>query len=925
MLVLGVGNPSRGDDALGPTVIERLGEVLADEVAAGRMELLTDFQLQVEHALDLAGRARVCFVDASVSAAAPFSWSRLEPRDDASATSHAMSPGAALATLLRLGGAPPEAWVRGVRAERFELGEALSPAAAGHCDAAVRHLVGWARGEAAGPSGRRFELEGVVQGVGFRPFVAREAAALGLTGRVFNTARGVTIEVHGSEAALEAMREALATRLPAAARVEVARVTPLPYDQEAAGFTIAGSVAGGATRMALPPDLAACDACLAEVADPADRHFGYVFTSCTECGPRLSIALALPYDRAATTMGEFRMCRACADEYAKIDDRRHHAQTVACPACGPRVWLADADGRELAADDALLAVAERLRAGEIAALQGHGAFHLACDATREDVVAELRRRKRRELRPFAIMVADLASAEALADLDPDQRAALVSPARPIVLAPARPGATLAGSVNGPSAKVGVMLPSTPLHHRLMRLVGRPLVMTSGNVSGQPVVIDHAGSRAALGAIVDVMLLHDRPIARRVEDSIVTRGGRVLRRARGLAPEAIRLPVAAPEPVLALGGHMKNTVCVVVDDRAWLSPHLGDLDTVEAEESWLADLASLERLLAVSPEVVAHDLHPDYTTTRLAMARRSRRVIGVQHHAAHVYAAIAELRLNEPVIGLAFDGTGFGLDGTSWGGEVLLVDGAAWWRVATLAPLPLPGGEAAIRQVWRQALAALVAAFGPEALAVAARLPAFAEVPAATLASVERMVTTGVGCAPARGLGRWFDAVGALVLGLGRAGFDGHVPMALEDAMGDVRPHEVDPYIMIQPITLGEPVAPERVPFELDLAPIVRQVVGDVLAGAPRALVAARFHRTIIEASARLADAALALTGARLVVPTGGSLQNEALARGIASRVAVAAPRAVPVNDGGLALGQALAAVMALGASTGHNAARQGGG
>ncbi len=913
LLVFGVGNPSRGDDALGPCFVERAAASLAGEIAAGRLELLTDFQLQIEHALDLTGRRRVVFVDASVAAAPPFEYTRIEARPDPGASSHAMSPAAVLDTHRAVVGEPPEAWVLAIRGERFELGEALSSSARAHLDAALAFFERQARDDARAAAGQRLELEGIVQGVGLRPWLVREARALGLTGQVFNTARGVTVEAFGPAPALDALVEALQRRLPAAARLRSVQATALAPAPGLDGFTIAASVdaADGARRLALPPDLATCDACLAEVDDVDDRHHGYVFTSCTACGPRLATTLTLPYDRARTTMAGFPLCPACAAEYADEGDRRFHAQTVACAACGPRLWLTDAAGAELATADAVDAAAARLRAGAILAVQGLGAFHLVCDATRADVVDELRRRKRRALRPFAIMVADLAAAEAVAVLDDHGRAALTSVARPIVLAPARPG-PVAASVHGASRQVGVMLPSTPLHHRLLAAVGGPLVTTSGNRSGAPVEIDHAGARRALTGLVDGFVLHDRPSARRVEDSVVAiaaDGPRVWRRARGLAPAPIRLPAASPAPVLAVGGHLKNTICVVVDDLAYLGPHLGDLDTVEGEAAWLAELASFERLLGVAPDVIAHDLHPDYATTRLAQARPARRRLGVQHHVAHVQAAVAELHLDEPVIGVAYDGSGWGLDGTAWGGELLLVDGAAWWRLATLRPLPLAGGERAVRTVWRQALAALQLAYGAEAPAVAARLPLFAAVPAAAQATVARMLATGVEVVPARGVGRWFDAVGALVLGVADADFEGHVAIALEDcAAGDGAPYPVG-----VPATVA-PVAGAQVPAELDLVPTVRAVVDDLLAGVAAPVIAARFHQTLIDATARLVEQALAATGTRLVVPTGGALQNQRLSRGLVRRLGadrVRAPRQVPINDGGLALGQAWAAVLAL--------------
>lgn len=932
LLVVGIGNPSRGDDALGPAFVERAAEQLAAEVAAGEVELMTDFQLQIEHALDLVGRARVVFVDASVGAAPPFEYARVEAEGEPGALSHAMSPAAVLATHRRVvGEAAPEAWVLAIRGERFELGEALSEAARAHLDAAVAWFARRTSGarQSGAEEARRIEVEGTVQGVGLRPWVARRARALGLRGTVRNTSAGATIEAAGTTEALDALTRALQSELPAAARVRAMRVTAIDATGLHAGFSIATSDAVGASRLGLPPDLAACDACLAEVDDARDRHHGYAFTSCTECGPRLSIAERLPYDRARTTMAAFAPCAACASEYDDEADRRYHAQTIACPACGPRVWLADAAGNELRADghaDAIAEAAARLRGGEILAVQGMGGFHLVCDATRPDVVAELRRRKRREHRPFAVLVRDVAMAERLAELDAPARATLVSPARPIVLAPARHevteqrggerGSELAPSVLGPSRRVGVMLPSTPLHHRLAALSDRPLVMTSGNVSGAPVEIDHAGAVRSLGPIVDAFLLHDRPIARRVEDSVVAlghEGPRVVRRARGLAPEPIRLPARAPAPILAVGGHLKNTACIVVEDCAYLTPHLGDIDTVEGEAAWLAEVASLERLLGVVPDVVAHDLHPGYATTRLSAARAPRRLVGVQHHHAHVLAAVAELGLDEPVVGVAYDGTGWGPDGTAWGGEILLVEGARWWRLATVRPLPLPGGERAIRAVWRQALAALHDALGPEeARAVAARLPALAAVPPDAQAIVARMLATGVEVVPARGIGRWFDAIGALALGILEAGFEGHVAVALEEACSASALETAHPYPLERPSGVT-PVAPDEVPVALDLRPTVRAAVDELLSGGAAATVAARFHRALIDATAEVVEEALVATGARWVVPTGGAFQNAHLARGLGRRLGdrVRAPRAVPTSDGGLALGQAWAAVLAL--------------
>jgi hydrogenase maturation protein HypF len=944
VLVMGIGNPSRGDDALGPLFVERANRSLEREVQTGRVELLTDFQLQIEHALDLTGRERVVFVDASVQAAPPFEFSRVTARRDASHTSHALSPAAVLDAHRCLGGEPPEAWVLAIRGERFELGDALSAAASRHLDAAVEFFVTDVRSrelEFSGQEaalrrpratirGRRIELSGIVQGVGLRPWVFRTARALGLRGEVWNTPGNVSIEAFGSAASLDGLVSALQHAAPAAARIRSVRVCPIAV-RDAVDFTIAPSKGspreGLPVELVLPPDLASCAACLAEVDDPESRFFRYPFTSCTECGPRLSVARTLPYDRASTTFATFAPCSACAREYADPADRRFHSQTVACPACGPRLWFVDAADPALRSPagpiedvrDAIGVASSRLLAGAILGVQGLGAFHLVCDATRADVVAVLRERKQRDQQPFAVLVADLALAEELAELDASARAALLSPARPIVLVPARPS-RLAAAVNGPSQRVGLMLPYTPLYHRLARQVGRPLVVTSGNASGGPPIVERAEACQALAGLADAFLFHDRPIARRVEDSVVaasSAGGiQILRRARGFAPSPIRLPAGAPEPLLAVGGHMKNTACFVVGDEAYLTPHWGDLGFFESEQAWQRELGSFERLLGVSPQVLAHDLHPGYASTRWALARPARRHIGVQHHVAHVLAAVAELHIDEPVVGVVYDGSGWGPDQSAWGAEILLVDGARWSRASSFRPLSLAGGERTLREVWRTALGALHAAFGDESLALSRRLPVFAGIAPAALRTVLRMIETGVEVVPVRGMGRWFDAVGALTLELPRASFDAHVAIAFEEAAADLQ--SVAAYPVGLPAEIAADDAPLNASHEVDLRPTVRALVEDLLDGCPQGIVSARFHRSIVGATADVVERVLSVTGVKRVVLSGGSFQNRWLARGLSERLGwdrVRMARDVPVNDGGLALGQAWAAVLALGAAS----------
>jgi len=758
--------------------------------------------------------------------------------------------------------------------------------------------------------GRRIEVEGAVQGVGFRPWVRRTAHALRIRGRVVNTPRGVTIEAYAERPELDALVLALHDRPPAAARVGQVLCTEIPH-RGVEGFIIGPSEEAGWRLLSVPPDLGTCQTCLREVDDPQDRHHRYAFTSCTECGPRFAIVRALPYDRERTTMAAFPLCGACEREHMAPADRRFHAQATACPACGPRLWLADQAGGRIDADDPLLAAAERLARGQILGVQGLGGFHLACDATRAEVVAALRLRKRRDAKPFAVMVRDLESADKLAVLDDDARQALASPARPIVLVPAR-SRGLAAGVTGGSSRVGIFLPPTPLHHLLVARLDRPLVMTSGNLSGEPMAITHDEAVRTLGPLVDAFLLHDRPIIRRVEDSVVASSGgvmRVLRRARGYAPDVIRLPVPAREPVLAVGGHLKSTACLVVGDRAYLTPHLGDLESWDAEEAFRADIEGLERLLGVRPEVVVHDLHPAYASTQYALTRPARLRIGVQHHVAHVLAAVAELGLNEPVVGVVFDGSGWGPDGTSWGAEILRVHGATWSRVCTFRALPLAGGERAIRQVWRAAYAALREAFGDGAPALAARLPVFGALPDGSLATLERMLATSVQTVRARGMGRWFDAIGALVMGLPLASFEGQVAMAWEELAAS---EDGPPYPVALPEALmdGAVATAEQ---EIDLRPTVRAAVEDYLAGVHPQTISARFHRTIIDATSAMTARVLAGSGIRRVVLSGGSFQNRILTRGIGDAIGrdrVAMAREVPINDGGLALGQAWMGVLA---------------
>lgn len=916
VLVIGIGNPSRGDDALGPAVVGRLEELLRAELAGGQVETLVDFQLQIEHTLDISGRDKVFIVDASVSAAGPFAIGRVAANDAPSPFSHAMSPAELLGVYERTFGPAPPVWAVAVRGRTFELGAPIGDEALAHVEPAARAIVAEVR--ATGDRGARLTVRGTVQGVGFRPWVVAQATRLGLSGTVHNTLDGVVLEAWGSEAGLTELGRLVTEAPPAGASVESLVVEATTSISPGSGFRIAPSTCEaptggveGATRVAIPPDVATCDACLAEVDDPRDRRYRYPFTSCAACGPRLAIARGLPFDRARTTMCDFPLCVACRAEYESPEDRRFHAQTIACPACGPRLSLVHGDGAAVSGSP-LEAATQMLREGHTLAVMGIGAFHLVADATDSRAVASVRAAKAREEKPFAVLVESLAWASRLGEVDAVAAGALESPARPVVLVPRRPSA-IVPEVFGPSEKIGLMLPSTPLHHLLVRGVGRPLVMTSGNPTGGPAIVDVDEALRRLGPKVDALLVHDRPIARRVEDSVVAstpRGLRVVRRSRGYAPHAIRLRVAAPEPIVAYGAHDRACACVVVGDRAYCTPHLGDTSYVEGERAFEHDLAGFEDLLGVRPAVVAHDLHPDYTTTRLALRRGARLHVGVQHHVAHVRAVMAEHGLDEPVVGVAFDGTGFGPDGTLWGGEILTLDGLRERRVATFRPLGLPGGERAIRDVAKVAYTALVDAFGDaEARALSRRFPAFSRLSDDTLARLS--ILLGLDATPrARGLGRLFDAVGALVTGLSVASFDGHVAARLEDVAA---PGAHLPYPITLPSTLTENEL-STTAAEIDPRPTVRAVVADLLDGASPSTVAARFHATIAYAASTIAELARATFGFRRVVLSGGAFMNRLLEDGIRHRLGeglVSSAVSVPTNDGGIALGQAHAAVLAL--------------
>ena len=571
-------------------------------------------------------------------------------------------------------------------------------------------------------------VEGVVQGVGFRPFVYSLATSLGLGGVVGNDADGVFAEVEGDPAVVEEFLAALARDAPPLARIERVTTSAMRPDGTTS-FAIAPSQPGTRRRTLVSADTATCADCLAELADPGDRRFGYPFINCTNCGPRFTIVRDVPYDRARTTMAPFTMCELCAAEYHDPADRRFHAQPTCCPACGPALSLLGplgiaASGEPPASGEPLAAAAALLREGKVLAVKGLGGYHLAVDASGEAAAAELRARKHREDKPFAVMVADVAAARQLCEVDEAAAGLLASSRRPIVLLPRLPGSGLAEAVAPGNRQLGLMLPYTPLHHLLIAAVAGPMVLTSGNVSDEPIVYRDGEVAERLGGIADAVLTHDRAIEIRTDDSVVRafRGREaVIRRSRGYVPEPLDLATRFARPVLACGAELKSTFCLGRGDHAFVSHHIGDLENAETLRSFTEGIAHFRRLFDITPEVVAHDLHPEYLSTKYAAQLTDGEVagaadlagvelVGVQHHHAHIASCLADNRASGPVIGVAFDGTGYGTDGTIWGGEFLIADLAGFERAGHLAPVPMPGGAAAIRQPWRMAAVYLDAAY-----------------------------------------------------------------------------------------------------------------------------------------------------------------------------------------------------------------------
>ncbi len=749
----------------------------------------------------------------------------------------------------------------------------------------------------------RVAIQGIVQGVGFRPFVYHLASRLGLSGYIANTPVGVEIEVEGAESDIQMFARAVATEHPPLAYIADVRWEEIEPRNEAA-FTITESRAGLERSALISPDVCICPDCLSEMRDPLNRRFRYPFINCTNCGPRYTIIKDIPYDRAATTMRTFAMCRVCQEEYDDPADRRFHAQPNACWQCGPKTSLHDRDGNAVSCEDPIETCISLLQEGAILAIKGLGGFHLVVDASNHAAVVRLRKRKHREEKPLAVMVRDMDAARAIAHINDDESALLSSRQRPIVLLKRRRFHGLSSQVAPRNRYLGVMLPYTPLHCLLMDGPFRALVMTSGNMTEEPICIDNEAAFSRLKGIVDYFLTHNRDIYLRSDDSVlraVDGVPRQIRRSRGYVPMPIFLPdeLKMLPSVLAVGGELKNTICLTKGNRAFLSQHIGDMENLETFEFFSLTVSHLSRILEIEPRVVAYDLHPDYLSTRFAREQKERPVAAVQHHHAHIVSCMAEHGLRGPVIGVAMDGTGLGLDGHIWGGEIIVSDLTSFNRKTHLEYVPLPGGDAAAKNPWRMALVYLYMAYGEELFNLSIPFVRDLNQPEASI--VLQMALKGVNSPLTSSCGRLFDAVSAL-LGLRRTiAYEGQAAVELEMAQAG-RDEGAYPW----------EVSPQGGAWIMKTSGIIRGIVEDVEKGEGRGVMARRFHNTLIQ---MLRDVCLMMreeTGIEQVATSGGAFQNATLLTGLSKALeaegfCVYTHAKVPSNDGGLCLGQAVCA------------------
>lgn len=750
-------------------------------------------------------------------------------------------------------------------------------------------------------------IRGVVQGVGFRPFVYQLATSLGLRGCVYNTSGDVRIEVEGPGETIRVFISQLRLQAPPLARIEEINCEySIPQGFE--GFEIKESLSEDGLYQRLSPDIATCPPCKEELFDPHNRRHQYPFTNCTNCGPRLTIIRDIPYDRPNTTMRSFRMCPECQKEYDDPYDRRFHAQPNCCPNCGPKLEITDHQGRVLPSQSPVSKGAALLRMGKIIALKGIGGFLLACDATREEAVERLRQRKKRPFKPFAVMMPDMEEIKKICSVTYEEEEALASSKAPIVLLGLKHKNLIAPNVSPNLNYLGVMLPYNPLHHLLMREVGLPLVMTSGNLSEEPIVKDNDEALERLSSIADFFLLHDRDIYARCDDSVtmVEKSElRVIRRARGYAPDPIIMPFSAEE-VLACGAEIKNTFCFTKDQYAFLSQHIGDMENLETLRHFEIMLDLYRKLFRLNPRIVAHDMHPDYLPTRYARDLKEKddtlRLVPVQHHQAHIISCMVENRIQPPVLGVAFDGTGYGEDGTIWGSEFLLItDYHEMRRLGHLECVPLPGGDLAVRKPYRMAISYLLSLLGTESLSGKWRF--LEDVREMEISLIKKQIKKGIHSPMTSSAGRLFDGVSALIGVRNRIDYEGQAAIELEMICGDTD-RQYEPYPFHIALEGGE--------WIIRLRDLFSGILLDLTRGIPQAEISGRFHHTVAIMIAQMCRTLSSLTGTSRVALSGGVFQNRFLLRLARASLEkegleVITHREVPCNDGGISLGQAVIA------------------
>ena len=746
---------------------------------------------------------------------------------------------------------------------------------------------------------KKVRINGIVQGVGFRPFVYQTAVRQGLKGAVANTSNGVTIHVEGLNGRIDAFLKALVEHQPPLAHVTDVHVEPAEIDG-LTEFSIVHSSTGDERATLISPDVSICDDCRQELFDTRDRRFRYPFINCTNCGPRYTIIDDIPYDRPNTSMRQFVMCSVCQAEYDDPQSRRFHAQPNACPECGPHVSLQRHDGESISTDDPIGEAARILEQGRIVAVKGLGGFHLAVNATSDAAVRRLRERKHREEKPFAVMSMGIKEVGAYALIEPEEKALLLSSRRPIVLVKKKASNPLAEAVAPGNRYLGVMLPYTPLHYLLLAYGFTALVMTSGNMTDEPIAIDNDDALDRLGGIADYFLFHNREIYLRSDDSIVRRtngSNRFLRRSRGYVPMPVFLKASLP-PIQGCGAEIKNTVCLTKGKNAFLSQHIGDLENLPTFEFFTLTIDHLKRILDIEPEIIAYDMHPDYMTTRYAESRKNVERIAIQHHHAHIVACMAEHQIDGPVLGLSFDGTGFGEDGTIWGGEVLIAEHGDYTRVAHLDYFPMPGSASAIKEPWRMAVSYLYGTFGEEMWNL--NLPLLDRIGKANLQIITQMIDRGFNTPQTSSLGRLFDGVTAMVGLRHRVSFEGQAAMELEMQSAE----GVDAHYDFQ----WDPGPTRRI----DIRPLIKGIANDMNAGMSRETIGGKFHQTLITLFTGLVEDLRKETGLDRVALSGGVFQNALLLSGLIEALernglTVYTHRIVPTNDGGISLGQAVAA------------------